>query len=175
MRLLDGKTLLSHKHEQARQHTRRRQTKDMLKRRADEDKDSTGMQKSTPPLFVHPSDIAMLDFLLAVNRDQDLFFLGMHQALRMQRRLRQEAICWRDPEDTTQRGRRTQENDIPSKTARFLRPVPIYGADDTADFVIEEEEDGDDETRYDSRKDPPYWQIPELHEEYRAIWGARLE
>lgn len=88
MRLLDGKTLLSHKHEQPGQHTRRRQTKDMLKRRADEKKNGTGVQESTPPLFVDPADITMLDFLLAVDGDQYLFLLGMQQALGMQRRLR---------------------------------------------------------------------------------------
>lgn len=167
--VLNRQTLLPHEHEQPRQYTRRRQAQHLLERRRHKSQNSARMQESAPALLINPFHLFHLDFLLSVYGDGDLFPLHMHQTLRMQRRLRQQPIRGRDPQDPTEGGGGAEEDDVPGEAAGFLGAVAVDGADNAADFVVEEEEDGDDEARDDGREDPSHGELPELDEEDGAI------
>lgn len=57
----------------------------------------------------------------------------------MQRRLREQAICGRDAENTAQSGSATEEKDVPSVSSGFLDIVPWQCSADSGDFYVKEE------------------------------------
>ena len=93
----------------------------------------------------------------------------------MQWCLRKKSVGRGNTQYPTERRGGTQQNNVPGKAAGFFRAIPIDRANDTADLMVEKEENGNDEPRDDRPTYPGSWQMPELNEEGGAIRAARSE
>ena len=90
-------------------------------------------------MFVDFLFFEMHDFLLAVFSDDLVVFYGVEERLGMQWCLGEKPVRGGNTEDTTESSGRTEEDDVPCETARFLGIVAGEGADYAADFVVEVE------------------------------------
>lgn len=99
----------------------------------------------------------------------------MHEALRMEWGLRQQSVCGRDAEDAADSGGSAEQDDIPGEPPWFTSAVAVDGADDTAHFVVEEEQGSNYCAWYQSRENPSHGEFPELDEEHRPLRATRTK
>lgn len=101
------------------------------------------MEEGAPALLVHSFHFFRFSLFFAVNDDLRFFFFGVHQAFGVQGGLGEKAICRRDTQDSAHRGGYTEKYDVPGESTWLLGPITIYGTDYATDFMVEEEENGD--------------------------------
>lgn len=103
------------------------------------------MEEVGPALFVDGAGLAGGGDFGAVCCDGGGGFEdGVEERFGVEGRLREETVGWGDAEDAAERGGEAEEEDVEGEAAGLAGVVPGDGADYGGDFVVEEEEHGDD-------------------------------
>ena len=132
------------------------------------------MEEGGPALLIDAArgddlELYIIFVIRLLDADDTLCRFGMHQRLRVEWRLREQTVSRWDAEDTAKSGGGAEQDNVPGETTGLARAVAVDGANDAANLMIEEEEDGDDEPRDDGCKDPSDGKMPELDEEGGSI------
>ena len=93
----------------------------------------------------------------------------MKKTLRVKRRLGKKPVRRWYSQDPTKCCCRSEQNNVPGKSTGLFGAISINGANNATYLMIEEEENGYNESWYYSSEDPGYRKMPEMDKESRAI------
>lgn len=150
-----------------------------MKGRGDEGEDCGCVEEVGPALFVDALSWS-LDFVFdAVFVDYDfgrcLRGIGVQEAFGVEGCLREETVGRWDAEDAAEGGGEAEKNDVLGVASRFADAVAADCADYATDFVVEEEENCDDEAWDHGSEDPGCWELPKRDVKIFSAWTSGTE